>query len=432
MLKFIGEIRDPIHGYIPMTAVERDLIGTRTVQRLRRLKQLSGAYFTYPGAEHTRFLHSLGVMHIAGEIASRFIEQGYIDEDDCQKIRISGLLHDIGHGPFSHMYEEVLDKYRHMTHEDVAGWLIREGELNDILTSHGYDPGELSNLSVGKLETSEKAFLNQIIASQFDADIMDYLVRDSYFAGVQYGNIDVERLTNSLDVVDGSLAMDVAALYALEAFVIARYEMFKAVYFHRTVRAAEVMIVRAMDYANEFLGLTSFQSPEQFLRLDDQSVVLNLLSIKDVEEKRLKVARELAEMYYTRRLFKAVHQSLYHRKEDLFANIMNREEIRLQLAKEIGEQADVDPDFIIIDVPTVASVPYYPLQKRPSDLPVFRILPDGRKELHDLSEYSPIVNALIGYIDVVRVYTAQQYTNRVTEAASKVLGKQPYSSRITM
>ncbi|MCJ7632600.1 HD domain-containing protein [Candidatus Bathyarchaeota archaeon] len=430
--KYVGEIRDPVHGYISMTALERDLINTSTVQRLRRLKQLSGAYFTYPGAEHSRFLHSIGVMHIAGRIAARFVEHGYMTEDDCQTIRVAGLLHDIGHGPFSHMFEEVLDKYRHMTHEDVGEWLIRQGELKDILTSHGYNPTELSRISVGKLETTEKAFLNQIVASQFDADIIDYLVRDSYFAGVQYGNIDVERLTNSLDLVEGSLAMDVAALYALEAFVIARYEMFKAVYFHRTVRAAEVMIVRAMDYANEYLGFTSFQSPEEFLRLDDQSVVQNLRSIKDTKEKRLLVARELEEMYYTRRLFKAVHQSLYHQKDDLFANIMNREDIRLKLATEIGERANVDPDYVIIDVPTVASVPYYPLQKRPSDLPVFRILPNGRKELHDLSEYSPIVNALIGYIDVVRVYTAPQYTVQVTEAASKVLGKQPYSSRITM
>jgi hypothetical protein len=432
MAKFVGEIRDPVHGYIPMTAVERDIINTRTMQRLRRLKQLSGAYFTYPGAEHSRFLHSLGVMHVAADIAARFVEHGYITDDDCQKVRIAGLLHDIGHGPFSHMYEEVLDKYRHMTHEDVGEWLIREGELKDILASHGYSAQEISRLSVGKLEASEKAFINQIVASQFDADIMDYLVRDSYFAGAEYGNIDVQRLINSLDIVEGSLAVDVTALFALEAFVIARYEMFKAVYFHRTVRAAEVMIVRAMDYANEFLSLTSFQSPEEFLRLDDQSVIQNLLYIKEMKERRLAVARELTEMYINRRLFKAAHESLYHRKDDLLANIMNREEIRLQLAKQIGEQADVDPDYIIIDVPTVASVPYYPLQERPSDLPVFRLLPDGRKELHDLSEYSPIVNALIGYIDVVRVYTAPQYVNRVAEAASKVLGRQPYSARITM
>jgi len=432
MAKFVGEIRDPVHGYIPMTAVERDIIDTKTVQRLRRLKQLSGAYFTYPGAEHSRFLHSVGVMCVASRIASRFEESGYITEDEGQKIRIAGLLHDVGHGPFSHMYEEVLDKYRHMTHEDVGEWLIREGELKDILASHGYLAEEISKLSVGKLATPEKAFLNQIVASQFDADIMDYLVRDSHFAGAEYGNIDIERLINSLDVVEGRLAMDITALYALEAFVIARYEMFKAVYFHRTVRAAEVMIVRAMDYANEFLGLTSFQSPEEFLRLDDQSVVQSLLSIKDTNERRLKVARELAEMYVNRRLFKAAHQSLYHRKDDLLSNIMNREEIRLQLAKQIGELAEVDPDYIVIDVPTVASVPYYPLQERPSDLPVFRLLPDGRKELHDLSEYSPIVNALIGYIDIVRVYTAPQYTNRVAEAASKVLGQQPYSARITM
>lgn len=432
MLKIVGEIRDPVHGYISMTALERDLINSGTVQRLRRLKQLSGAYFTYPGAEHSRFLHSLGVMHVAGRIASRFEERGYLTEDEYQKVRIAGLLHDVGHGPFSHMFEEVLDKHRHMTHEDVTEWLIREGEIKDILVSYGYSPEELSALAVGKLDVGEKVFINQIVASQFDADIMDYLVRDSYFAGAEYGNIDIQRLISSLDVVDGRLAMDVAALFALEAFVIARYEMFKAVYFHRAVRAAEIMIVRAMDYANEHLGFTSFRTPDEFLRLDDYSVVHSLLHIKESSDKRLEVARQLADMYVNRRLFKAAHQTLYHRKDDLFANIMNRDDIRQQLAKEIGERAGVDPDYVVIDVPTVASVPYYPLQEKPSDLPVFRILTDGKKELHALSEYSPIVIALIGYIDVLRVYTAPQYTSRVSEAAAKILGRQPYSGRITM
>lgn len=432
MIKSVGEIRDPIYGYIYITEVEREIIDTRPVQRLRRIKQLSGAHLTYPGAEHSRFSHSLGAMYLAGMMGTRFAEMGYIDEDDVQKIRIAGLLHDVGHGPFSHMYEEVLDKHRDMTHEDIGQWLIRETELKDILGKYGYSTEELSKLAVGRLEASEKPFLSQVIASQFDVDIMDYLVRDSYFTGVEYGNIDVNRLIHSIDVMENMLAMDIAALYALEAFIIARYEMFKAVYFHRTVRAAEVMTVRAMDYANEALGFTSFQSPEDYLRLDDSSVLIGLLSLKDAEDKRLKMAFELAEMYCSRQLFKCTYELFIHHRDEFLTSIMSRDEIRSQIAMEISRKAEVDPDYIIIDVPTVASVPYYPLQKRPSDIPIFQKLPNGNKESHTLSEYSHLVEALIGYIDVVRVYTTAKFREKVREASSEVFGKQPSSAKVSM
>lgn len=430
MIKSVGEIRDPIHGYIYITEVERELIDTPPLQRLRRIKQLSSAYFAYPGAEHSRFSHSLGVMHLAGMLGSRFVELGYAGEEDIQKIRIAGLLHDVGHGPFSHTYEEILDKYRSLTHEDMAQWLIKESVLKDVLGKYGFSPEEISKLAVGHLEGG-KPLLNQIIASQFDADSMDFLPRDSYFTGVEYGHVDVNRLIHSLEAVEGTLAIDVAALYALEAFVIARYEMFKAVYFHRTVRAAEVMIVRAMDYANKILGLTSFKTPEDYLRLDDSSVLLDIMRL-ETRDKQGKLASKLAEMYANRRLFKCAYEVVIHHRNDFFTNILSREEIRNQIGAEISEKARVDQDCIVIDVPTVPSVPYYALQKRPSDIPVFQKNPDGSKELRTLSEYSQLVDALIGYIDIIRVYTEPQHREKVREAAVEVFGKQPYSTRITM
>jgi HD superfamily phosphohydrolase len=432
MIKSIGEIRDPIHGYIFMTPVEKELIDSQPVQRLRRIKQLSGAFLTYPGAEHSRFSHSLGVMHLAGLLGNHFARMSYIDEEDVQKIRIAGLLHDIGHGPFSHMYEEILGKYRNMTHEDVTQWLIKKSELKEILTKHGYSTQDLSKLAVGKLEKPDKSFLNQIIASQFNADTMDYLIRDSHFAGVEYGKIDVHRLINSIDVLDNTLAMNIAALYALEAFVIARYEMFKAVYFHRTVRAAEIMIVRAMDYANDHLELTSFQKPKDYLRLDDANVLFRLLSLKPLRTKKIRISQELAELYSNRQLLKCAHTTIIHHRNEFYTNLMSRDEIRNQIIDEIGEKTGVDPNYILIDVPTVPSVPYYPLLGKPSDIPVFQSLPDGSKERRTLSEYSPVIDALIGYMDIVRIYTTPQFRNKVRKGATEIFGKQPFSTKITM
>jgi HD superfamily phosphohydrolase len=432
MIKSVGEIRDPIHGYIFMTPVEKELIDSPPVQRLRRIKQLSGAFLTYPGAEHSRFSHSLGVMHLAGILGTHFAQLSYIDEEDVQKIRIAGLLHDVGHGPFSHMYEEILGKYRNMTHEDVTQWLIKKSELKEILTTHGYSPQDLSKLAVGKLEKPDKRFLNQIIASQFNADTMDYLIRDSHFAGVEYGKIDVHRLINSIDVLDNTLAMNIAALYALEAFVIARYEMFKAVYFHRTVRAAEIMIVRAMDYANDQLELTSFQKPKDYLRLDDANVLFRLLSLKPLRTKKSRISQELAQWYSNRELLKCVHTTIIHHRNEFYTNLMSRDEIRNQIVEELGEKTGIDPNYILIDVPTVPSVPYYPLLGKPSEIPVFQRLPDGRKERRTLSEYSPVIDALVGYMDIVRIYTIPKFRHKVREGADEIFGKQPFSTKITM
>lgn len=429
--KKVGEIRDPIHGYIFITDIEKELIDSRPVQRLRRLKQLAGAHLSYPGAEHSRFLHSLGVMHLAGVLANRLRQMGYLTEDDVQKARIAGLLHDVGHGPFSHMYEEVLDKHRHMTHEDVAQWLIKESEIKDILNRYGYLPNEISELSVGRLEKTDKLFMNQIIASQFDVDIMDFLVRDSYFTGVEYGKVDIYRLIDSIDVINNVLAMDITASYALEAFIIARYEMFKAVYFHRTVRAAEVMIIRAMGYANRKLNLTNFKVPEDYLQLDDATVLLKLLKLRNEKEKKLKVAYELARMFNERQLFKCAYEMIIHRRDEFFTSILSREEIRLQLAREMSEKTGVDPDYLVIDVPTVPSVPYYPMQRRPADIPIFQKRPDGSKFVQSLSEISHLVDTLKGYMDVIRVYTVSPYRDKIRRNAEETFGKQPYSTRVS-
>jgi len=232
--------------------------------------------------------------------------------------------------------------------------------------------------------------------------------------------------------LDNALAMNIAALYALEAFIIARYEMFKAVYFHRTVRAAEIMIVRAMDYANDQLELTSFQKPKDYLRLDDANVLFRLLSLKPLRTKKIRISQELAEWYSNRQLLKCAHTTIIHHRNEFYTNLMSRDEIRNQIVEELGEKTGVDPNYILIDVPTVPSVPYYPLLGKPSEIPVFQSLSDGSKERRTLSEYSPVIDALIGYMDIVRIYTTPKFRRKVREGAAEIFGKQPFSTKITM
>src|ERR1041384_3145404 len=187
-MRFDGEITDPVHRYIRFSEVEKDLIDTAIFQRLRRIRQLAGAHLVYPGAQHSRFEHSLGTMHVAGYAGETLLTKGYLDDEDkVQKLRLAALLHDVGHGPFSHLFEEVLELKRKISHEDIGKQMISGSTLSDILKKHGYNPSDICRLSFGE---SKIKFLNEIIAGGLSADLMDYLSRDGLFTGVEYGKID--------------------------------------------------------------------------------------------------------------------------------------------------------------------------------------------------------------------------------------------------
>ena len=415
-----GEIKDPVHGYIYFNEVERKLIDSRPLQRLRRIKQLAGSELTYPGACHSRFLHSLGVMHLSGLMAERLMELGYIDLDGALKLRLAGLLHDVGHGPFSHVYEDVLYEKQGLTHEDLTAKVVKESELGDLLSDEGYSRDEVADLCTGRLRSPDGRFLNQVVAGRLSPDTMDYILRDSYFAGVGFGQVDVHRLIDSMDVVQGSVAVDYpGGLYVLEAFIIARLELFNAVYFHRTVRAANVMLSRAMSYADEYLGLTEVEDIERLLSMDDSTVKAEILNLEGGG--RAKVAKELVLMFEERRLLKSTFEAVVYRGDDPLASQLRRAAVRRRLEEEIGEEADVDPDYVIIDVPSVLSVPVHP--KDGAEVLMFRRAANGGREVMKVTDVSPLLSSLAKFTDVVRVYTLSEHREAVAEACRKVFGE---------
>jgi len=259
VLDFTGEITDPIHKYIRITDLEKKLIDTEAFQRLRKIRQLAGAHLVYPSAQHTRFEHSLGVMHLAGLAAETLLDKGYItNKEDVESLRIAALLHDIGHGPFSHLFEEVLseNESKKINHEIIGKKIIKETIILDILGKYGYDGDYVCKLSFGE---SQKMFYNEIIAGSLSADIMDYLPRDSFFTGAEYGKVDYYRLISSFEVLsNGHLGINKSAINSLESMLISRYQMFKAVYFHKTVRAGEVMLLHSLMSADKQLNFSNF------------------------------------------------------------------------------------------------------------------------------------------------------------------------------
>jgi len=419
-----GEIKDPVHGYVYITEEEKEIIDSYPVQRLRRLRQLAGAEYVYPGANHTRFEHSIGVMYLAGKVAENPNISQIVSEEEAEAVRIAGLLHDVGHGPFSHVFEHLLTKKLNKTHEDMTAWIIKHSELKDLLGSFGYKAEDIAKLAVGSLSVRGKAFLNQIIRSSIDIDKLDFVVRDTYHTGAEYGFVDVFRLIHTFDVLDGNLTVDIGALSTLESFIIARIESFKSIYFHRVGRAAQIMLATALEKADEELGLSTFKTPEEYLAMDDYTVWAML--------KNCKKSSPIIKNLERRKMLKCAYEQTFYVRDKTVSNIFSAEEFRNQIRNKIAKDAKVDPEAIIIDVPTVPSVPYHhSMFMEPMEIPVFSKTRDGRKEVKRLSEISGIFEVLKGFINILRVYTDEKHRRRVAEAASKILGEIPSSAKIS-
>ncbi|MEM4704759.1 MAG: HD domain-containing protein [Candidatus Bathyarchaeia archaeon] len=421
---YCGEIKDPVHGYIYITEQEKNIIDSFPVQRLRRLRQLAGSEYVYPAANHTRFEHSVGVMHLAGEAVENPNLSKYVNEETAETLKIAALLHDVGHGPFSHVFEQLLDKELHKTHEDLTQWIIENSELKDIIKKSGLNPKEIGKLAVGRLHKPKNEFLDQIISSAVDVDKQDFIVRDTYHTGAKYGFIDVFRLIHTLDVLDGSLAVDVGALSALESLIIARIESFKSIYFHRVGRAAQIMLAIAMEKANGELGLTSFKTPEEYLAMDDYTVWSML--------KNCKQSREIIENLQKRKMLKCAYERTFYEKDTMVSNIFSRPAYRKQLQEDIAQKAKITPDKVIIDVPTVPSVPYHhSALMEPMEIPIFHKTPSGKKVPQKLSEISKVFETLRGFINILRVYTDEANREKVGAASVKILGETPATAKIS-
>ena len=271
--------------------------------RLRRIKQLSHAHMVYPSAVHTRFEHSLGAMHIAG----RMCDELQLENEQKRLVRLAVLLHDVGHGPFSHLFESILQKINHVKweiHEQISRLIIEnDDEIGRIL---GSDRGKIVDLLSGKHHSNEIenfSLLTQIVSSGLDADKLDYLRRDSYHVGVTYGIFDLERILYTLRKTPDldSLAVDVKGKDSLESYRIGRYLMHTQVYEHHTRLAADRMFLQALDAAiHEQIidqDRLKIDAPKQFLEfyktLDDDSVYNLIISCEgNLSQKILKQIRQ--------------------------------------------------------------------------------------------------------------------------------------------
>jgi uncharacterized protein len=410
ILEFTGEITDPIHKYIPITDLEKKLIDTEFFQRLRKIRQLAGAHLVYPSAQHTRFEHSIGAMHLAGLAAESLLNKGYITcKEDVESLRIAALLHDIGHGPFSHLFEEVLreKESNKINHEIIGKRIIKETIIIDILDKYGYDGDYVCKLSFGE---SQKMFYDEIIAGSLSVDIMDYLPRDSFFTGAEYGKVDYHRLISSLEVLsNGHLGIDKSAINSLESMLISRYQMFKAVYFHKTVRAGEVMLLHSLISADNQLNFSNF-AIEEYLDYTDDKTIDIICSLKEN-----KFASDLALDYKKRNLFKCVYEKFLQNKHNAFDKGLAGKYIR-DFLRGIKEYLDIDESLIFIDISQAPSMPLTPSKKELNSI----MLVDKDLEFETPTSDIPLIDSIAGFLDMIRIYTPERNREKLEKVLKNV------------
>ena len=401
------DIIDPIHGFIHVQKHELAVIDSPIFQRLRRIKQLSGAHLTYPAAQHARFEHSLGVMHIAGQAGRALLEGGVLHSDDMDVLRLAGLLHDVGHGPFSHLFEQIADKK--LSHEDFGKQIITHSEIGDILSKNGFDKKVISSIAFGE---SKRRFVNEIVSGALSADVMDYLQRDGYFTGAEHARVDHRRLTQSMDVYRGRLALEKSALYSFESMMHSRYQMFKAVYFHKTVRAAEVTLLEALRASESEFGFTSL-GLDKYVELTDEHILSRIASS---ESPGLERAKKLVCDYQNRNLPKCVYERIMTGKPDLDRYDTSG------LRESISEKSSIKSSEIFVDSSVTPSMPLAP-SKNESKSVILVENRHGRRHATELPvSEMPAVSAISGFMNILRVYTHKRYRKKVEIAAESIIG----------
>ena len=386
--------RDPVHNYVHVDhQVIYDLINTKEFQRLRRIKQLGTSGYTFHGGEHSRFSHCLGAYEIARRITKIFNEKYQANWDSHESLltMTAALLHDLGHGAYSHTFERLFDT----NHEDITRQIITspETEIHQVLVQVSPDFPEKVASVINHTYLNKQVV--QLISSQIDVDRMDYLLRDSFFTGASYGQFDLTRILRVICPVENGIAFKRNGMHAVEDYVVSRYQMYMQVYFHPASRAMEVLLQNLLKRAKflypaqkDYFALSSpnlipfFENRvtlQDYLALDD-GVMNTYFQVWMTSPD--KILSDLAQRFINRKVFKSIVFS-------------QENEAHLDIMRDLVGQVGFDPD-------------YYTAIHRNFDLPYDFYRPDVEKprtqieilqkdgSLAELSSLSPIVHSLAG------------------------------------
>ena len=385
-------IKDPVHGYVEADALTLRLLDSGELQRLRHITQLGFANLVYPGANHTRFEHSLGTMHLSALMSGQL----GLDKDETRLVTTAALLHDIGHGPFSHVTEPVMEEFTGRSHHQIDR-LVREGTIAAVLEAEGIDPAEVCAVVEGRHR------LASIIHGSLDVDRMDYLMRDAHYTGVPYGTVDAHRLIRCAILTGSGIALSEGGINAAESLLIARTLMRPAVYFHHVSRIATSMFVHAL---REEVQNVRGADARELVQMDDAACMERLKHSEHA------ITRDLARRVYARDLYK---RALYVGGDRVNAAALQQDlgpARERSLALAIAETAGVPGDEVLVDIPRLPGTLSMEVRVRNSHAMV------------DIEEVSPLINTLN---DTRRqqwrlgIYTTGEHRHVVEQAATEVL-----------
>lgn len=379
-------MRDPIHEYIRVDLkIIWDCINAKEFQRLRRIHQLGGTFQVYHSAEHSRFSHSLGVYEIVRRMVSEIDElRKNLSEYDKVTVMLAALLHDTGHGPFSHAFEAICST----NHEEFTKRILLEkSELNQIMSSVDEKiPNDVASIID---HTHPNQLLVQLVSGQLDADRMDYLLRDAYFTGTKYGEFDLERMLRTLRIKEGKVVVKESGIHTVEDYIMARYHMYWQVYYHPVARSFESVLVSLFRR----LKWLSQNDPQQ---ITDYPMFMPFLQDKTISIREHYLLDEPA-CYYG---FSCMAQSTDPILKDLSNRLMNRKLFEFSPFTQAKQAEDkkalvarkgFDPDYYFF-TDQAQQKPYQPYQSIDNSL-IWVLMNDG--EIEELSEASVIVNALV-------------------------------------
>lgn len=441
LLRFEKHIFDPLHGYIGITEPEECIVNNMLFQRTHHLRQLGPAYLVYPTATHTRFSHMLGALNVMTEFCRniRYYDKDeliFSDKEELQKLRIAALLHDVGHYPLSHILEEAMEiiageeKLKgYFKHEAFGQHIILKTGMRDTLNASGYKPAEIVEILTGqaKVDEDRKILYQFFLDSDLDVDKTDYLLRDSYFTGVGYGQVAADRLMNTITYSKDDGIVFKKTTEALENFLIGRVHMYQTVYFHKVVYGFELMVKHIYkmlyDENKEVYG------PSQVFELEDSEIhafddnyfyskLVNYKGNNEYLRDMIRMLRErhpLAMSISSRNLMTAKKTN-----KDALLEFLLQPNGADQLKREISAKSSVDEKWIFPE-----RIPYKQLlnDKLSKTKIAIKVVRDKKVIPLDQDEGS-IVHVLQQYRSMeARVYTKKDVTDKVEQATRQILIK---------
>ena len=409
-------IRDSIHGDIKVEGIFLDLLATPELQRLYNVKQLGLAHLVFPGAHHTRLEHSLGTYHMA----LRSAELLGLERNETEIVTCAALLHDIGHGPFSHTLEALLRDSLDVDHVELTEKLIfgeykifddREKEfisfqsVHEILKKNSIDEKKIANIIKG--EKKDKPFLSQLLDSAIDVDQLDYLIRDAYYTGVAYGMIDIERFLQTLVIHSDNLVVKRKGVGVVENILMARALMYSSIYFHKTVRIAELMLSKAIE-------LIPDAEPFDFFKMTDSELV-NDLKRRGVFQQKIATCLKYRKLY--KQAYAADHSNLNEQQRDIVKKLDNSK-FRKRKEQEFEDTLNILPGHIIIDVP------YKELHQSEPRIDQTDIMILDEYKIKKLDEFTPIASAIRSRPIpdwMIMIVTDEKHRTTVADKAEKIL-----------